>query len=373
MKEILSDVIKRLRNGEYKNEEHVRLSLVCRMLEYLGWDIWNPREVFSEFAAIPQEDASRVDIALFMPPQLLRPAVFIEVKAVGKLVAMVQSAELQLRNYNRNNQADISILTDGQIWRFYLSSASGEFSDKCFEKLDLCGRDISLDDIELEFDAFLSKEAVQSGRAVEEARIYLKRTDAERIMHEMLPLAQRDSEEDPTMSLIECFIKRCAERGVECSSDKALNFIKNNRHRPIPINTNSSTTITRSTQIASNISLPISSQIQKESSNQLSIDQILTLQNRRGAQASGKELPSKHFVVFTGSVAADATPGFKDDEKGYYLLYNKLVENGILIPQNQNGIRVYKLTCDYEFKAKSAAASVFMGRSANGQEEWKKK
>lgn len=135
MKEILSDVIKRLRNGEYKNEEHVRLSLVCRILEYLGWDIWNPREVFSEFAAIPQEDASRVDIALFMPPQLLRPAVFIEVKAVGKLAATIQSAELQLRNYNRNNQADISILTDGQIWHFYLSSASGEFSDKCLRNL----------------------------------------------------------------------------------------------------------------------------------------------------------------------------------------------------------------------------------------------
>src|SRR5690349_11714173 len=126
MKEILSDVIKRLRNGEYKNEEHVRLSLVCRILEYLGWDIWNPREVFSEFAAIPKEDVSKIDIALFMPPQLLRPAVFIEVKAVGKLAMTIQWAELQLRNYNRNNQADISILTDGQIWHFYLSSASGE-------------------------------------------------------------------------------------------------------------------------------------------------------------------------------------------------------------------------------------------------------
>lgn len=373
MKEVLSDVISRLKNNEYKNEEHVRLSLVCRMLEYLGWDIWNPREVFSEFAAIPQEDASRVDIALFMPPQLLRPAVFIEVKAVGRLVAMIQSAELQLRNYNRNNQADISILTDGQIWRFYLSSASGEFSDKCFEKLDLCASDISLDDLELEFDVFLSKAAVQSGRAVEEARIYLKRTDAERIMYEMLPLAQRDSEEDPTMSLIECFIKRCAERGVECSSDKALNFIKNNRHRPIPISTNNTTAITLPQKKESNIPLPITSKIQKESSNQLSIDQILTLQNRRGAKASGKEMPTGVFIVFAGSIAADATPGFRDDEKGYYLIYSKLVEDGILIPQNQNGTRVYKLTRDYEFKAKSAAASVFMGRSANGQEEWKKK
>ncbi len=372
MKEVLIDVISRLKHGEYKNEEHVRLSLVCRVLEYLGWDIWNPREVFSEFAAMPQEDASRVDVALFMPPQLLHPAVFIEVKAVGKLVPVIQSAELQLRNYNRNNQADISVLTDGQIWRFYLSSASGEFSDKCFEKLDLCASDISLDDLESEFDTFLSKEAIQSGKAVEEARIYLKRTDAERIMYDMLPFAQRDSEEDPTLSLIECFIKRCTERGTECSRDKALRFIKDARHRPIPTSTYNPTAITQPTKVVSNAPQPIDPQFQKRPIEQPSTDQILTLQNQRGAQASGKKMPSGHFIVFAGSTAAEATSSFKNNGSAYRI-HSKLINTGVLIPVDREGNRVYRLIRDYEFNSSSSAASVFMGTSASGPREWKKK
>lgn len=373
MKEILLDVINRLKQGEFKNEEHVRLSLVCRLLEHLGWDIWSPREVFTEFAAMPQEDASRVDIALFMPPQLLRPAVFIEIKAVGKLIPAIQSAEIQLRNYNRNNQADISVLTDGQIWRFYLSSASGEFSDKCFEKLDLCASDISIEDIELEFDAFLSKQAVQSGQAVEEARIYLKRTDAERIMYDMLPVAQRDIEEDPTLSLIESFICRCSERGAECSRDDALRFIRDARHRQLPSGHYSPPVVSQPIKAVPNASQPIGHQPQKSSIEQLETGQILVLQGRRGTQASGKEMPSGGFVVFAGSFAADPTPGFKEDEKGYYPLYRRLVDTGVLLPQNHNRNRVYQLIHDYEFKSSSAAASVFMGTSASGPREWKKK
>ena len=130
MKEMLVDVISRLKHGEYKNEEHVRLSMVCRVLEHLGWNIWNPREVFTEFQAVRKEDASRVDVALLMPPELLRPAVFIEVKAVGKLLPTLDSAELQLRDYNRANRADISLLTDGQHWRFYVDEQAGEFGDQ---------------------------------------------------------------------------------------------------------------------------------------------------------------------------------------------------------------------------------------------------
>ena len=373
MKEILVDVISRLKHGDYKNEEHVRLSLVCRVLEHLGWDIWNPRELFPEFAAMPQEDASRVDVALFMPPQLLRPAVFIEVKTVGKLVSTIQSAELQLRNYNRNNQADISVLTDGQIWRFYLSSASGEFSDKCFEKLDLCASDVSLDDLELAFDTFLSKEAVQSGKAVEEARIYLKRTDAERIMYDMLPIAQRDIEEDPTLSLIECFIKRCTERGAECPRDKAIRFIKDARHRQIPTTTHNPAAVTQPTRAVSNVPQPTDAQIQKRPTEQPSIDQILTLKNQRGTQASGKKMPSRRFVVFADSTAAEATSSFKEDNGRAYQTHSGLIKMGILIPEDREGNRVYRLIRDHEFNSSSSAASVFMGTSASGPREWKKK
>jgi len=42
MKTTLDDISIKLNEKVYLNEEHIRLSLVCRLLQELGWDIWNP-------------------------------------------------------------------------------------------------------------------------------------------------------------------------------------------------------------------------------------------------------------------------------------------------------------------------------------------
>lgn len=145
MKDILLDIRKKLIDNAYVNEEHVRMSLVARVVKQLGWDLWNPEEVNAEFVAVPHEDQSRVDLALFL--NTFSPSVFIEVKAVGKLGGNIAPIERQLRDYNRNNTALFSIITDGQQWRFYYSQTGGEFSQKCFKILDLLEDDI--DDIEM--------------------------------------------------------------------------------------------------------------------------------------------------------------------------------------------------------------------------------
>lgn len=364
MRETLQDIITRLGKGEYQNEEHIRLALVCRLLRELGWDIWNPREVFPEFKAMPNEDATRVDVALFMPPQLLRPAVFIEVKSLGKLSPFLEAAELQLRDYNRNNQAELSILTDGRLWRFYLPGAAGEFPRKCFEKIDLLSEESKLDDVELAFDTFLSKHSLQSGGAVDEARRYLKRTDAERVMFDVLPIAQRDVDDDPTVTLVDCFLRRCAEKGVDCDHDNAVHFIKNSRAK----------------SAANNSGFFVSDSIQPnqkhtESTKIKHLEQTVgriegkqfRLANKRGADALGVHSDAGCFVVYKGSVAAKHSPGFSG---GYRKLYDQLVHDQILVAESRNGQHVFKLTKDYEFKSPSAAASIFCGRSANGG-EWK--
>ena len=119
----------------YKNEEHVRLSLVMRLVQALGWNIWDPIEVNSEFVPVPTEDQTKVDLALFLTPYI--PTIFIEIKAVGKLEGNINIIERQMRDYNRNNTALFSIITDGRKWRFYFSQTGGEFSQKCFKTLDI--------------------------------------------------------------------------------------------------------------------------------------------------------------------------------------------------------------------------------------------
>src|SRR6476469_8839478 len=117
MHEILLDVRQRLLNKEYHNEEHVRLSLVARVVQALGWDIWNPTEVYTEFKATKKEDNTRVDVALFTH-DFESTAVFIECKAVGAFAADLAAVEKQLRDYNRDHTALFTVITDGRNWRF---------------------------------------------------------------------------------------------------------------------------------------------------------------------------------------------------------------------------------------------------------------
>src|SRR5208337_2251826 len=120
MNELLTDIKAKLQRGDYKNEEHIRLSLVARVLQALGWNIWNPTEVNAEFVVVPTEDNKKVDVALFLRSNL--PSVFIEIKAVGQMQGKLTAIEQQMRNYNRDNQAMFTVITDGRNWRFYISS-----------------------------------------------------------------------------------------------------------------------------------------------------------------------------------------------------------------------------------------------------------
>lgn len=222
MKELLEDIAAKLRSDAYSNEEHVRLSLVARLLQALGWDIWNPQEVNTEFCPVPAEDSTRVDIALFARRNM---SVYVEVKAVGKIGRNLPEIERQMRDYNRNITAVFSILTDGRHWRFYLSRTGGEFSQKCFKEIDLLDKSEAVEDIELAFHAFLSKEEIANGRALREAEQYLNSTQRQRAMRDALPMAKRDTESSPDLGLAQLLVRRVRDEGVDISESEAKEFI----------------------------------------------------------------------------------------------------------------------------------------------------
>jgi len=228
MKNIINDINQKILNSSYKNEEHIRLSLIARVLQKLGWNIWDPCEVNSEYNSTPQEDSTRVDIALFSTPR--RPDVFIEVKAIGKISEdSLQGIEVQLRNYNRDNTASFSIITDGQIWRFYLSQTGGKFSDKCFKMINLLDDD--LDGIEFSFTTFLKKTEIENGTAVREAQKYLRLTEKQKIMEELLPQARKAILEPPYPSLPDALIELVTEEGFTVDAEEMRDFIKATANR----------------------------------------------------------------------------------------------------------------------------------------------
>jgi len=164
MKQTIEDIRSLLKDGTFKDEQHVRFSLVGRLCQSLGWNIWNPEEFYTEYRVkrLPQQNITkditgRVDVALFIPEKTSEGAeVFIEVKTPGKLDSDLIAGETQLHLYNAYHKSAISILTDGIKWRFYLPSAGGEFEDKLFNELNILDDDP--DDVAQTFEMILKKE-----------------------------------------------------------------------------------------------------------------------------------------------------------------------------------------------------------------------
>jgi len=227
--EALEDIRRRLQENQYRNEEHVRLSLVARVLQEYGWDIWDPTEVDAEFTPVPQEDRTKVDIALVGPANL--PLVFIEVKPVGGIRDRGQT-ERQLRDYNRNNTAPFCIITDGQTWHFYYSLTPGQFGDKRFKTVDLLQDDLA--DVGQVFSLFLAKDGVQSENARQQADRLLSLNRAERILAECLPEARRIIQRPPFPSLPEALAQLAEQRGIAITRERAAAFIERAETAPPP-------------------------------------------------------------------------------------------------------------------------------------------
>lgn len=82
------------------------------------------------------------------------------------------------------------------------------------------------------------------------------------------------------------------------------------------------------------------------------------------AQAEGEDQPGG-FVVLAGSLARrDETPTLS---KPIRELRKRLIKEGRLVPEGKS----IRLTSNHEFGSPSTAASVMLGRSANGRTEWK--
>ena len=81
------------------------------------------------------------------------------------------------------------------------------------------------------------------------------------------------------------------------------------------------------------------------------------------AEATGF-ISSGGITVLKGSrISDDVAPYFKEQQKSYYKLRQKLENDGTIVDK--------KFTRNYEFTAPSAASSVILGHNSNGKAYWK--
>ncbi|MEZ5008033.1 MAG: DUF4357 domain-containing protein [Chitinophagales bacterium] len=350
MTEMLANIKERIIKNEYNGEEQVRFSIIGRILQKLGWDIWDPNEVVTEFKPVPSEDSTKVDIALFVN-KYQAPSVFIEIKAIGRLNQNLQNTERQLRDYNRNNTAQFSIITDGQLWRFYYSQTGGEFSDKCFKVLDLLNED--LESMEEQLMVFLSKQSILSDSAIYEAQSYLKLSLKQRAMEDSLSKAQRLVNESPFPSLPEALIKTVEMVGFSLTMSEASQFLQ--RERP-----QHQTVSSQSTDL--HVTSPISINNSEAILVSDGINLFMNL-HRNKIQAKGV-LKGTKLTVLSGSRANIQELKISNNVKR---IREELIKREVLI-ENNNAL---EFKVDYEFESTNEAAGVIAGYSINARTAWK--
>ena len=152
-KEHIDDIRKGLKQNNYTNEASVRRSIVDPLLTALGWST-DPKIVIPEYTI----DRRRVDYALCHP--VLKPRVFIEVKQVGN----IDGAEKQLFEYAFHEGIPILILTDGQKWRFFHPSGSGNYAERLVHEFDIVEDDSA--EVVNCLNRYLNYTSVQTGKAM---------------------------------------------------------------------------------------------------------------------------------------------------------------------------------------------------------------
>ena len=155
--EALKTAAGRIKSGEAEDEAKVKQWVIVPILRALDWDDSKP-EFVPEFAV----GKGKVDYALCQGGQAM---VFIEAKRPGAADA---KGEEQLFQYATNRGVPFLILTDGDVWDFYLSMAAGTYAERRFYRAEL-HRGENLRKYADIFNDHLRKDSVVSGSARQEA------------------------------------------------------------------------------------------------------------------------------------------------------------------------------------------------------------
>ena len=132
MHDVIADIRGKMAAGAYANEDQVSKGVVLRLLQTLGWNIFDPAQVSSEFPIANR----KVDYALRHHP--FGPVVLVEVKGVGKATG---AGEDQLFDYCSKQGVPLAVLTDGATWSFYFPAGMGTYEQRRFAVAEIANEE----------------------------------------------------------------------------------------------------------------------------------------------------------------------------------------------------------------------------------------
>ena len=165
LEQALRNGLDKIRSGQLTNEAQVKQAVILPILRELGWDDTNPNEFVPELAVEVGKRRGSVDYALCRTTPNWQPLVFIETKRLGNADTV---GEEQLFEYATNKGVPLLVLTDGDVWNFYLAMAAGSPPERVVYRAEL-RQEEKLAEYAGFFQRYLEKARVLSEKARQDA------------------------------------------------------------------------------------------------------------------------------------------------------------------------------------------------------------
>lgn len=218
---LIERIRERLAQNAYINEAAISHGVVTPILNALGWDSADPEQLVPEFTT----ERGRVDFALFGLGH--RPAVFVEVKAVGRAVY----GDRQLFEYAFHQGVPLCVLTDGREWSFYLPSGQGSYEDRRVYRLQLDDR--QPEECERILTRYLARDRVRDQRAFEDAQRDYRDAAGQREAISILPRAWAELLATPEELLLDAVADKAeAMSGYKPDAAAVLSFLRTLKSGP---------------------------------------------------------------------------------------------------------------------------------------------
>ena len=211
MKKEIETFIKDLKSNKKLDtfdEASTKQAVVLRLFSFLGWDIFNVEEVYPDFSV----NSHSVTYALRVKNA---NKIFIEVKRVQEKLDNYQKS---LLNFASSENVDISILTNGVLWWFYLPKSAGNSQEKWFYSVDLLKQ--KEDTFVPQLIDLLSKNKVVKGQALKAAKA-LNQNKNQKIASNVIPEAWNKIISLPNMIFVE-LLRESTEKICGCRVEAKL-------------------------------------------------------------------------------------------------------------------------------------------------------
>ena len=219
----IDEIVGRLRQGAFPNEQSISQGVVLRIFQSLGWDTWDTAVVWPEY----QTGEGRADFALCHPAS--KPAIFIEVKQPGK----AEDAVRQALSYAFHAGVPFVVLTDGRTWSFYLPAEQGSYEDRRVYKLDLFER--SSAEAAGVLTKYLAKDRVEAGDALDDARREYRSKNRQEQARSAIPDAWRELVDKGDELLVELLASAVESKcGIRPNDDEVAEFLQKLRSLQVP-------------------------------------------------------------------------------------------------------------------------------------------